>query len=774
MKHVSGSIRMLVRQPRYTLLAVLTLAAGIGVNSAMFGLLDAVYFRPLPIADPAALVDVTLDWPGNRFGTLSYEEFRDIERTSTTFADVMAIGQRGVTWNRNGETESLLIHYVSGRYFPSLGIAMHLGRGFTQTDDDPGANNPQVVINHYLWRERLGAPPDIIGRTIQLNNTPFTVIGVTARGFVGLERTVRTDVWVTTAQAPLVVPGLRDELADRRHRWFSVIGRLKGGVDIRRASAELDLLLARWRGSESGAVPDYANARLVAVRQQDTLRQQTKQGGVFLALVGLVLFIACANVANLTLARSEGRRREMSVRAALGASRLDLVGQMFRESAIVATAGAAAGILIATWVIRIFPALLPPGTSSIMLDIRLDERLFAFTALLATLSAALVGAGAAWRASRVDISSGLKAQSTTTTGGSRGLSMRDVLVVGEIALSGVIIITAGLLVRTLAHSLTLSPGFDTGKNVSTFYVVPGLKGYDPAGTTRFFDESRRAVGELAGVKRASYAIRLPAQGNEAGWSASFAIPGHEPPPGREAFEIRYTMVGPDYFEVMGTRILTGRGIVDSDRADSAPVAVISESMARRFWSGESPLGRQIRMGRRRPIDREIVGVAEDIRIGGLYEPPEMYVYVPYSQNPQEFGLLLVEAEGDLLIDRERRQAPSGRDRPGAADPDRQLVRRPQGPATLRRTPECVGRGRGCVAGHDARDGRCPRRGVAGGRTAIEGDRDPDDPRRQARRAASDVARRRRPAYAGGSGVGRRRRRRSRATACKPAARHRSG
>ena len=306
MKHVSGWIRILVRQPRYTLLAILTLAAGIGVNSAMFGLLDAVSFRPLPIADPAALVDVTLDSPGNRFGTLSYEEFRDIERTSITFADVMAIGQRGVTWNRNGETESLLIHYVSGRYFPSLGIAMHLGRGFTQADDDPGANNPQVVINHYLWRERLGAPPDIIGRTIQLNNTPFTVIGVTARGFVGLERTVRTDVWVTTAQAPLVVPGLRDELADRRHRWFSVIGRLKGGVNVRRASAELDLLLARWRGSESDAVPDYANARLVAVRQQDTLRQQTKQGGVFLALVGLVLFIACANVANLTLARSRG------------------------------------------------------------------------------------------------------------------------------------------------------------------------------------------------------------------------------------------------------------------------------------------------------------------------------------------------------------------------------------------------------------------------------------------------------------------------------------
>ena len=358
---------------------------------------------------------------------------------------------------------------------------------------------------------------------------------------------------------------------------------------------------------------------------------------MFLALVGLVLFIACANVANLTLARSEGRRREMSVRAALGASRLDLVGQMFRESAIVATAGAAAGILIATWVIRIFPALLPPGTSSIMLDIRLDERLFAFTALLATLSAALVGAGAAWRASRVDISSGLKAQSTTTTGGSRGLSMRDVLVVGEIALSGVIIITAGLLVRTLAHDPDPESRLRHRQERLDVLLRARPERLRPRRHDAFFDESRRAVGELAGVKRASYAIRLPAQGNEAGWSASFAIPGHEPPPGREAFEICYTMVGPDYFEVMGTRILTGRGIVDSDRPDSAPVAVISESMARRFWSGESPLGRQIRMGRRRPIDREIVGVAEDIRIGGLYEPPRCTSTCRTSQNPQNSG-----------------------------------------------------------------------------------------------------------------------------------------
>ena len=225
MKTIADSIRILVRQPRYTALAIVTLAVGIGANSAMFSLLDAVYFRPLPLIDPASLVEVALVSPGNRFSTLSYEEFRDIERSIPAFADVMAIGQRGVTLNRNGEAQLLLIHYVSGRYFPSLGIPMELGRGFTSADDRADATSPQVIINHHVWRERLGAPPDIIGRTIQLNNTPFTVIGVTAPGFVGLERVVRSDVWVTTAQAPLVVPGLRDELTVRRLRWFCVIGR---------------------------------------------------------------------------------------------------------------------------------------------------------------------------------------------------------------------------------------------------------------------------------------------------------------------------------------------------------------------------------------------------------------------------------------------------------------------------------------------------------------------------------------------------------------------
>jgi predicted permease len=374
MKNLAYALRILVRQPRYTVLAILTVAVGIGVNAAMFGLLDAVYFRPLPIADPDRLVDVRLESPGSRFSVLSYQEFLDLERSVPAFQDVMAIGQRGVTLNHNGDAQLQIIHYVSGRYFPSLGIPMHLGRGFTDADDRSDAITPQAVINHEVW-QRLGSPSDIIGRTVQLNSTMFTVIGVTAPGFVGLDRTVRTHFWVTTAQAPFVVAGLRAELDDRNHRWFEIVARLSDTADVAQAAAGLDVVLSRWRARDARA---YQDARLVVQSQRDATRRETRQGTVFLALVGLVLLIACANVANLTLARGEGRRREMALRAALGATRLNLLRQMLLESALVSLAAAAAGVLLASWLISLFPALLPPAARFAMaLDVRVDTRLLA-------------------------------------------------------------------------------------------------------------------------------------------------------------------------------------------------------------------------------------------------------------------------------------------------------------------------------------------------------------------------------------------------------------
>ena len=643
MSDFAYSLRTLLRHPRYTILAVLTLAAGIGVTSAMFGLLDALYFRPLPIKDADRLYDVTLEAPNNRFRTFSYEEFRDLERAAPAFGDVFAIGQRGVTLNHNGDAQPMLIHYVSGRYFPSLAIPMHLGRAFVDGDDRAEVTTPQVVINHHLWKERLGGRPDIIGSTIQLNSTSFTVIGVTAAGFVGLEPPVRTDVWVTTAQAPLVVRGLRDELSDRRHRWFRVVGRLADGAAVGQAQAQLDALAAAWRAADAR---EYGDTKIVARSQREGTDEDRAQGATFLGVVALVLLIACANVANLTLARGEGRQREIALRSALGASRARLLRQMLVESAVVVTAASAAGLLLAAWLIQIVPALLPPGSSYVMLDVRMDHRLLAFSVALAAVATIIVGILPAARGSRANAAGDLRSGGRAFTTDRRVLPLRDLLVVGEIALSGVVVVAAGLMVRSFAAGLAVDPGFDTAKSVSTFYVVPGLKGYDRAGTYRFLEAARANVASIGGVTRVSYGIRLPAQGNEAGWAATFNVAGHEPPAGKPGFELRYTMVGPDYFDVMGTRILSGRGITAADGPDAAPVAVVGEALARRFWPGENPIGRRITMGRSKPVEREIVGVAADIRIGGLYEAAEPYVYVPYAQHQQSFGLLLVESAMD--------------------------------------------------------------------------------------------------------------------------------
>jgi predicted permease len=335
----------------------------------------------------------------------------------------------------------------------------------------------------------------------------------------------------------------------------------------------------------------------------------------------------------------------MAVRAALGASRLRLAGAAVAESAALSSLGAAAGLVGSFWLADLFPALVPPGALTYVLDVRFDGRVLAFTAVLAGLSTVLVGLTPAWRAVRGDTMASLKVEAVASGRDRRGWPLRDLIVVAQVAVCVVVLVAAGLLVRSLAHGLRVNPGFDTGKSVATFYLVPGLSGYDAERTYRFFEQCRAGVRALPGVRRASYAIRLPAQGNEVGWAYDFTIPGKEPPPGERFFRIKYTMVGPDYFEVVGTRIRRGRGIQTADLPGSVPVAVINETMARSLWPGEDPIGKKVLMGRDDPVAREIVGVAEDNKIGSLYEPTQMYLYVPYAQHQQQYGLLLVEVDG---------------------------------------------------------------------------------------------------------------------------------
>jgi putative ABC transport system permease protein len=530
------------------------------------------------------------------------------------------------------------VKYVSPTLFEALGISIAQGRGFRPGDER--SETPLVVINHHLWQERLGGKADVVGSAIRLNDALFTVVGVTPPGFAGLDRVARSDVYILAEHARFAVSGLARELTDRSSRWFEVYARLSPSATMEEARLQMDALSARWAKDDPG---QYAGAGLRLAPFNDEYRGGVRQGAVFLGLAVLVLLVACANAANLALARNESRRRELAVRVALGASRGRLVRQLLTESLLLSAGGMAVGLVVAVGLISLLPTLVPPGSDGYVLDARFDGRLLAFVGLLMVVSTALVAAAPAWRHSRPNVVSDLKQGRAVSE--LQHWGARELIVVSQMAVTIVVLIAAGLLSRSLAHSARIDAGFDPGKNVATFYIVPGLRHYDAEASGRFFEGARQRALALPGVVRATYAIRLPAQANEAGWATDFFVPGVNPPPGEEAFTIRYDIVGPDYFETLGARILKGRGVRGIDGPGGTPVAVVNRTFAERMWPGQDPIGKRVVMAGWRRVEREIVGVAEDGRIADLAEPPEMYVFVPFSQMPQGFALLLVETTG---------------------------------------------------------------------------------------------------------------------------------
>jgi predicted permease len=631
------ALRSLLGRPALHLLAIVTLALGIGATAAVFSLLDALYFRPLPLREPERLVRIARPSEKTVLGLLSYAECEEL-RGLPSFSELACVGGRGVTLRQRAESRLLIVKYVSPSFFETLGLRVARGRAFRPEDER--AQAPLAVVNHQLWQERLDGRLDVVGMQLQLNDAHFTIVGVTEPGFAGLERTVRTDVWVLAQHARFAVPGLARELADRSSRWFEAYARLAPGATGAQAALQLEQLSERWQREDARA---YAGSRLRSRALLDDYREGVRQGGVFLGLLGLVLLIASANAANLALARSEGRRRELAVRAAIGASRARLLRQLALESLLLCALGTLAGLALADAALQALPALLPPASEHAVLDVRFDARLLAFAALLLGGVTLLVAAAPAWRGSRPDVVGELKQAAPAGAARGRGVAVRDLIVVGQLAVSVMVLIGAGLLLRSLEYGRRLNPGFDPSKHVASFYLVPGLRGYDAAASGRFLEQARQGVAALPGVRRASFAIRLPAQRNEAGWAIDFRIPGRTPPPGEEAFRTRFGIVGPEYFEVLGARLLRGRGFRESDAAESAGVAVLNQTFAERLFPGEDPVGRRLLTGRSAPVEREIVGVVENGKIASLYEPPETYLLVPFAQQPQGFAQLLVES-----------------------------------------------------------------------------------------------------------------------------------
>ena len=655
LNHLKYSIRMLLKNPGFTAVAVLSLALGIGVNSAVFSVAEAALLRSWPAKAPEQLAAIIANTPQGTENYFSYPDYSDFNGQSRSLAGVVAWSRHGHAWRMGSEVKFILDDWVSPNYFTVLGVRPQLGRAFT-ADDHPSAQ-PIAVISDAMWHRLFHADPAMVGKTIvATTGKAYTVIGIGPPHFRGLERGVPTDMWV-----PVTEEYGSQELNDRGYKDFELLARLRPGATPAQAKMELATISQRL----ADAYPAFDKAKTVTlISEQERLHDALFGALLLMAVVGLVLFICCANVAGLVLARSETRRREIAVRLALGASRGRLVRQLLTESALLALAGTVCGLILASWLLSLQPALMPPSNVEVGLDLRLNVSVIVFALATSIVAALIFGLAPALEAAKSSLIPALKSEQSAG-GQARRLHMRNTLVVGEIALAVVLVTASGLLVRSLLYSRGINLGFDSQKNLVFFDLEPGVGGYTQQRSAAFFEQVAEKVAGLPGVRHASFARRMLLTDSGGGAETRVSIPGIELPQGQPNVAIKFNTVGPGYFETLGTRRLKGRDFSAADGPSGAPAVLISETMARRFWPDKDPIGLHIvvedtlagllakaalglprQRASRHGIDCQIIGVVEDAKINAIHEDPEPYMYFNFAQAPMDWGTLIVETAGD--------------------------------------------------------------------------------------------------------------------------------
>jgi predicted permease len=644
--------RMLVKARGLTAVAVLSLALGIGANTTIFSLINALFLTPVPVADPATLVNLyTTDerntGGSNDFLPTSRANFLDYRDQSASFA-----GITGVTFSQvalagaGGKPEQVDGLLATGDYFDVLGVEAAHGRVFGPDDDRTPGAHPIAVLSHGLWKRRFGADPSIVGRELRLNNHPFTVIGVAPEGFRGTQVLGGPDLWVPAMMYRELLSGfMLENFEERRALLWFVTGRLKPGVGIDKAVAELRTIAARLereypddnRGRSVTLVPLAQSAINPANRSNFIMA-----GGLMMTVVGLVLLIACANVANLLLARATARRREIAIRLSLGAGRGRLVRQLMTESLLLALLGGAAGLLVAFWGRDLLLAFRPPNLPLDRLDVPLDESVLLFTLALSLVTGLLFGLAPALHASRPDLAVDLKDRSAQPSGSARRFSLRGALVVAQVALSLVSLIGAGLFLRSLRNAQRIDPGFEAQNLLVTGFDTT-TTGYDTARAREFQRLVLERAAALPGVRSAALTTTQPMGGG--GFGRTVFPEGTDPSSGEAGVFVNATNVSPGYFETLDIAIKRGRGLLESDREGAVLAVVVNETMAKRFWPDQDPLGKRFKFFGDQEF-RQVVGVAEDTKLFTMTEDPQPIAYVPLLQMHESGVFLNLRTEGD--------------------------------------------------------------------------------------------------------------------------------
>ena len=634
------SLRMLAKNPGFAAVAVLSLALGIGANTTIFSIVDNELLKPWPVKDPGRLAVISTDSPKLDSSSTSYPDYLDIRNEVAAFSDVVAYGDRGCFLSRREQGPGLEanVEVVSQNYFAALGVKTLMGRAFSQQASLAAAEGRTVVVSYNLWQKYFSGDPSLPGKTTLLDDKEFTVIGIAPQEFSGLRSQGAPDIWVTKEGWETMAPGEERYDAARDNRWFDVAGYLRHGAKISEARAQLQTFAKRL----ALAYPSSNQGVNFTARPASEVAHEGMAIGIYLmAMVGLVLLISCANVANLLLAQTERRQREIAMRRALGAGPRRLLGQLLAESLPLALASGLLGGLLAAWLMKLVPALVPGLSDTIL---ALDGRVLLFTMAISLFSALVFGLVPGFWVSRFGVAAVLKGDDPRFGRTMGRVPLRSLLVCGEIALSVVLLVGSALLLRSLWYSQGINPGFDPKKNVVMLSVAPpDFYGYSNDQARAIYPALAAAVESVPGVVRASYARRPPLTGSEGGEMLPVVIPGVQPPPGSDHFKIRYNIVGPKYFATLGARLEDGREFSDFDRPSTAPVAVINDVMARRFWPGQDPVGKALQIDKK---SFQVVGVVEAGKYVNLHETVQPYLFLSFTQVGSLECTLFVETAGD--------------------------------------------------------------------------------------------------------------------------------
>ena len=649
---VRYAISWLLRSPAFALVAIASLAIGIGFNTALFSVIDALLLRPLPIERPDRIIDIyTKGSDGDTYATTSYPDYQDLKAQNAVLTDMLGYSPAIAAVKMSDQSRMALGEVVTGNYFTLLGVPATIGRTLLPEDDRPGA--PRVVtLSHRIWMRDYGGDQAVLGKTMHIRGQAYTIVGVINERFHGMVPMLQPEMWLPLAWVDDVEPaGIQDvvpssgtnRLDTRGQRWLFIKARLKEGETAERAEANLQVIMSQLATAhpKTNAKRTLAVATNVRVHPMADKMMRPIAAGLMLG-VGLVLLVACANVANMLLARASGRQKEIGIRLAIGASRGRLVRQLLTESLVLALLGAGAGIALGTALLQLVEAIPLPVPVPLALTLRIDSRVLMFTIAIASIAGLLAGLAPALKATKPNLTAELKGDRPSVNSGSRRWTLRDGLLVAQTAVTLVLLVAAGLLTRSIFKAQQVDLGFAPA-GLAVLGTEVGLIGYDEARADALYDRAIERVRALPGVQSLSGTVRQPLAINYNRNSIFF--PDRQQP-GDQAIPIGATWVDDAYFGTLGVPVLRGRNFSNGDTPESPKVAIVNETFVKTHWPGEEAVGRRFRLRTVDGPEYQVVGVVADYKVDTVGERPTPYIHYALSQRQFTGQVLIARTAGD--------------------------------------------------------------------------------------------------------------------------------